>query len=171
MAGGLRRLAAFAVVAPTALWVPGLASAHEGPPRVVLRAESQSQDGHLFTSSWSQGSRCNTFGFGDGFYDFPAPMSLFSGTHEVGIRPRKRQRPSSVHLSVWDAVDANGSPVGRSRELSPELIRHRHWNALFSLDVSGHEYISMTASWRDADCPSGSTWRNDAGWTFHLASD
>ena len=153
------------------LSVPATAHDHKGPS-VLLRSKGDGQKGHNFYLAWTsrQGRGCVTSeSIGPRIFPEPLAMDLPGKVHL--ILP-KRQRPDSLSIKAWQAVDHTGMALGPEQELEyklrPRVFRQtRYWVAKVKLDYIYEAYVELKSSWVDRE---GCRDEQVGGWTFHVRS-
>ena len=155
-----RRALVLLLVASVLSLLPSAAEARRStPPRVELRAAGQSQPGGLNFAEWTSGAGpgyCVTYD-ADGPGQYPEPLHVGAGARVAHFVFKRRQRPRTVRITAWHAVDDRGYPVGDGEQLDYELRARRFsdgrihaWVASFDVQPPPDYYLDMYARWRDS---------------------
>jgi hypothetical protein len=163
-----------ATVGLLALTASPLAAPHApGPPNVRISIGARTERVEPWSYTWtnSAGGGCASIaadgipGYGD------EPIRVRAGHRVARIVFRTSERPKSVDLRQWSALDAQGQPVGNSSRLPARIRRVGgpgpvRWMARAPLNVSRERYVDVFVHWHYDECGGGT---DDASWNFHVA--
>lgn len=166
-------LLALAVLATATVSDTAVAHDHH-VPQANLKVAGETQSGRLYHLVWTKGDgKGCVAASGIGPRRFPPGLSVPSGSRTVKVDFAKSRKPTSLRIYRWNDVDDAGAAVGAPQRVSRELSMHRsktgrtYWRAKFTLDVTAHDYLAVSGTWRDEEGCGG---EQSADWTFHLAA-